>query len=94
MDFDYYCQKDIRSISNKNFYCNLKESNFSFSWHLQNDKKKINNAAKRRSRRKIDSNLPYAHEVIKVQWQIWDILEGVSSLGVSFTRRILAWHDK
>ena len=31
---------------------------------------------------------------LKAQWQIWDILQGASSLGVKFTRKILAWYDK
>ena len=31
---------------------------------------------------------------VKAQGQIWDILQGVSSLRVSFTRKILAWYDK
>ena len=30
---------------------------------------------------------------LKWQWQIWDILQGVSSLGVEFTRKILAWYS-
>ena len=30
----------------------------------------------------------------KVQQQVWDILQGASSLGVKFTRNILAWYDK
>ena len=30
---------------------------------------------------------------LKVQWQIWDILQGVGSLGVEFTRKILAWYS-
>ena len=35
----------------------------------------------------------YSMTTLKVQ-QIWDILQGVSSLGVKFTRKILAWYDK
>ena len=31
---------------------------------------------------------------LKAQLQIWDILQGVGSLGVKFTRKILAWYDK
>ena len=31
---------------------------------------------------------------LKAQRQICDILQGVRSLGVSFTRRFLAWYDK
>ena len=31
--------------------------------------------------------------VLKSQWQIWDVLQGVSYLGVSFTREICAWYD-
>ena len=31
---------------------------------------------------------------LKSQRQIWHILQGVSSLGVQFTRNILAWYDK
>ena len=31
---------------------------------------------------------------LKVQRQIWDISQGVSSLTVRFTRKILAWYDK
>ena len=31
---------------------------------------------------------------LKEQWQILDILQGASSLGVKFTRKILAWYDK
>ena len=31
--------------------------------------------------------------LLKPQWQIWDILQGVSNLGVKFTRKILASHD-
>ena len=30
----------------------------------------------------------------KVQRQLWDILQGVSSLGVKFTTKILDWFDK
>ena len=32
--------------------------------------------------------------ILKAQWQKWDICQGVSSLGVKFTRKILAWYDK
>ena len=32
-------------------------------------------------------------ESLKLQRQIWDILQGVRSLGVKFTRNILAWYD-
>ena len=31
---------------------------------------------------------------LKLQRQIWDILHGVSSIGILFTRKILAWYDK
>ena len=31
---------------------------------------------------------------LKVQWQVWDILKGVSSLGVKFTRNLLVRYDK
>ena len=30
----------------------------------------------------------------KAQRRIWGILQGVSSLGVNFTRKMLAWYDK
>ena len=31
---------------------------------------------------------------LKAQWQKWDILQGASSLGVKFQRKVLAWYDK
>ena len=31
---------------------------------------------------------------LKVQRQKWDILQGASSLGVKFRRKILTWYDK
>ena len=31
---------------------------------------------------------------LKAQGQIWDILQGASSLGVKFPRNILAWYDE
>ena len=31
---------------------------------------------------------------LKAQWQILDILQQVSSLGVKFIRKILTWYDK
>ena len=31
---------------------------------------------------------------LKAQWQMWDILLGVSSLGVKFIIKILACYDK
>ena len=31
---------------------------------------------------------------LKAPRHIWDILQGVSSLGVQFTRKILAWYDQ
>ena len=34
------------------------------------------------------------HHNLKAQWQIWDILQGASSLGVKFKRKILAWYNE
>ena len=31
---------------------------------------------------------------LKAQGQIWNILQGVSSQGVQFTRKFLAWYDE
>ena len=31
---------------------------------------------------------------LKAQWQVWDILQGASSLRVKFKRQILVWYDK
>ena len=31
---------------------------------------------------------------LKAQWQILDIWQGASSLGVKFTKKSLAWYDK
>ena len=31
--------------------------------------------------------------MLKAQWQLWDILQGANSVGVKFTRKILAWYD-
>ena len=35
----------------------------------------------------------YSMTTLKAQ-QIWDILQGASSLGVKFTRKILSWYGK
>ena len=40
-----------------------------------------------------DSSQLLAPRSLKAQRQIWDILQGVSSLGVKFTRKNLAWYD-
>ena len=34
------------------------------------------------------------NKTLKAQWQIWDILQGASSLGVKFKWKILASYDK
>ena len=31
---------------------------------------------------------------LKAQWRMWDILQGASSLGVKFKRKISAWYDE
>ena len=31
---------------------------------------------------------------LKAQRQMWQILQGASSWGVKFTRKVLAWYDK
>ena len=36
----------------------------------------------------------YVNLYLKAQRQMWDILQGGSSLGVKFTRKVLAWYDK
>ena len=40
MDFEY-CEEYLRNISNKYYYGSVKKSKFSFSFHLQIDKKSI-----------------------------------------------------
>ena len=31
---------------------------------------------------------------LKAQWRMWDIMQGASSLGVKFKRKISAWYDE
>ena len=36
-----------------------------------------------------------AYVKTKVQWQIWDILQGLSSIGKkNLARKVLGWYDK
>ena len=47
----------------------------------------------RQSATVITSESTVTGNILKAQWQIWDTLQGASSLGVKFTRKILAWYD-
>ena len=40
------------------------------------------------------ANAKYKLLTLKSQRQIWDILQGISSLEVEVTRNFLAWYDK
>ena len=60
MDFEY-CEEYLRNISNKHYYGSVKKSKFSFSFHLQTDKK-INNV-KENPRRKADSNFNFSQAI-------------------------------
>ena len=40
------------------------------------------------------NHLTQIHLSLKLQQQIWDILQGVSSLGFQVTQNILPWYDK
>ena len=90
-----YCSR-LYEKGRKKFFNNVNPKFFSDSYNanikltdkdeiIQNDKKIVEI---------LNNFFENAVFSLKVQWQVWVILKGVSSLGVKFTRNLLARYDK